>query len=369
MGFLKRDFKVIVAGQDVSSRFYPRLKSVSVDRSAGQSTDSASLTLADPNGTTFLPNDRAPIEIHLGGQWAFTGFVTEVTCSIGKDSGREIEISADSVDHGAKPKEPSLRHKDRGTLSAVAQEFGSKAGLSVQVLGSIAGIERDYWLQQNESFLSWGQRIAREVGGTFKVIGNRAFLAARNEGLSASGQPLTPIVAAWGDNLLSAKVTPIVSRPKFNQVKLCYFDIGKAEKVEVPVDTGLGDVNAVLRSTHSVANKSQAEQRGKAHGKESDREKGQGDVTIIGDARAEPEALCILRGVRPGVDGAYRIDTVQHKADKGGGFTTTLQLRQPQQGAGTDSRGSKTASAGDALTASNNLALDTTAADPNSNIA
>lgn len=369
MNFIKRDYKVIIGGVDVTSRFYPRLLDLSIERAAGQATDSADIKLADPDGTTFMPSDRAPIDIYLAGHWAFTGFVTEVSCTLDKKGGREMNISAESADHGAKPKEPSLRHKDKATLATVAQEFGAKAGLSVQVLGSIASVEREYWLQQNESFLSWGQRMAREVGGTFKVIGNRAFLAARNEGLSASGQPLTPIAATVGVNLLECNVTPIVSRPKYKNVKLSYFDIAKGEKVEVEMDTGITDVDVILRSTLAVANKDQAEQKAKSLSKESDREKGQGSVTIIGDARAEPEALCILSGMRPGADGAYRIDAVSHRLDKGSGFTTTLQLRQPQQGAGTDSRGSKTASAGGALTAPNNLALDTTAVDPNSNIA
>ena len=360
MNFLKRDFKVLIAGTDVSSRFYPRLLDLAIERAAGQAADGATLTLSDKDGMTFLPSERAPIEVYLAGHWAFTGFVNRVSCKIDKAGGRTMTIGAESVDNGAKPKEPALRHKDKAKLADVAKEFGSKAGLSVQVLGSIADVERDYWLQQSESFLSWGQRMAREVGGTFKVIGTRAFLAARNEGLSASGKPLTPINATVGLNLIDGDVTPIVSRPKYKNVKLSYFDIAKGEKVEVDMDTGITDVDTILRSTLSVANKEQAEQKAKALGKESDREKGRGTVTIIGDARAEPEALCIISGFRPGADGAYRIDAVSHKLSKGGGFTTTLQLRQPQQGAGTDSRLPATSSSADPLTAANNSALNTT---------
>lgn len=339
MAYIANVYKVIVGGQDVTSRFRPRLKSLSVERSAGQAADSASLTLADPNGTTFLPQDRAPVEIHLAGQWAFSGFVTEVSCELDKKGGREIKISASSVDQGAKPKQPSLRHKDDASFSDVAQEWGSKAGLQVQVLGSIASVNRKYWIQQNESFISWGQRTAREVGATFKVIGNRAFFAARNEGLSASGRPLTPIDAVAGLNLISASVTPIVSRPKYKQVKLSYFDIAKGEKVEVDIDTGITDVDAILRSTINMADLDQAEQKAKALSKESEREKGQGTVIINGDARAEPEAVCNISGFRPGVDGSYRIHAVSHSLSKSDGFKTSLTLRQPQGAAGKDTRG------------------------------
>jgi phage protein D len=75
------------------------------------------------------------------------------------------------------------------------------------------------------------------------------------------------------------------------------------------------------------------------NGKEaSDRNKGEGSVVIDGDSGATPEGLCIVVGARPGIDGAYRIDTVDHELSRDSGFTTTLSLKQPQGSAGTDTR-------------------------------
>jgi phage protein D len=340
MSVIRGVYTVTVAGQDVTGRFAPRLKSLTITRAAGEATDSASLVLADKDGKTFLPQDRATVEITLNGQWAFSGFVSEVTCTIDKSGGREMNISASSADQGGKVKEPVLRQKDDTTLSSVAQEWGSKAGLSVQVLGSISSVQRKYWIMQSESFMSWGQRTAREVGGTFKIIGNRAFLAARSEGLSASGRPLTaiPVRGGPGGNLKSGSVTPIISRPKYKNVKLEYFDRAKGERVEVDVDTGVTGIDVTLRELITAADEDQAKQKAEAKGKESDREQGQGSVVIIGDARAEPEAECSVSGFRPGVNGTYRIHSVSHKVDKSGGFETTLELRQPKGGAGVDSR-------------------------------
>jgi len=330
MGFRKGTYKVLVNGQDVTSRFSPLLLDLTVDRSAGRAADSCTILIANPYGTRVsVPGERASISIFLNGQWVFEGFVTEVQCDIGKGEGRTIEITGSSIDQGSKAKEPGLRSLDKMSLSSAAQQLGKKAGLSVQVSGSISSVERDYWLQQNESFVSWGQRIAREVGGTFKVIGSRAFLTARNEGLSSSGRPLTTIDATFGVNLLSASIRPIVTRPRFNKVKISYFDVAKGERIEEEIDTGVEGVDTTLRHLLNSATKDQAKQRATALGKESDREKGQGDVTIVGDARAEPEALCNVSGVMPGADGAYRIDALQHKLSKKG-FTTSLTLRQPQ---------------------------------------
>ncbi|CAM5389003.1 hypothetical protein ATER59S_01869 [Aquamicrobium terrae] len=171
---------------------------------------------------------------------------------------------------------------------------------------------------------------------------------------------LTTISAAWGANLLSADVTPIVSRPKYKNVKVSYYDTAKARRVEVDVASGVTDVDSILRTVLSAANEGHAKQKAKSLGKESAREQGQGNAKIVGDPRAEPEALCALSGVAPGADGTYRIDAVTHDVDGEGGFETTLDLRQPQGGAGKDKRKPK-AGKSDPLTKANNSALDTTA--------
>lgn len=336
--FIRGSYKVVIAGRDVTSLFNPILKELEVQRSAGEASDTCSITLADKDGLVLLPKKREPVLVELNGIWAFEGYVSDVNSTGSKGDGRKLKVSASSIDQGGKAKEPSLRHKDKGTLQQVAQQWGQKAGIQMRVLGSLAEVERDYWLQQNESFVSWGQRIAREVGGTLKIIGNRGFLSPRNEGISASGRPLTPIKAAWGVNLEEWDISPIIARPKYNKVALSYFDRSKGERVEIDVDTGIADVDTKLRSLLTVANESQARKRGEAHGKESDREKGGGTVTIIGDATAEPEAVCTVVGTRSGIDGAYQIDTVTHKVTKSDGFSTTIGLKQPKGGAGTDAR-------------------------------
>lgn len=337
MSIIKNQYTVLVNGTDVTSRFNPLVTSISVERAAGKAADTATIVVANPGGAVFMPQDRDPIEIHLAGVWVFEGFVNEIECSIDKSGGRTISITASSVDQGGKATEPTLRHKDNASFEDTAKEFGKQADLDVTVIGDIAQVQRDYWLMQNESFLSWGRRMEQEIGATFKVLGRRAFFTTRNEGESASGQQLTTIEAAYGFNLLSASIRPIVSRPRFKNVKISYFDTAKGVRVEEEVDTGVGGVETTLRHVLSTATKDQAKQKAKSLGKNSDRDKGQGDINIIGDPRAEPEALCVVSGVMAGADGTYRIDSVSHKVSRSG-FTTSLTLKQPQGSAGKDTR-------------------------------
>lgn len=330
--------QINVAGQDVTSRFDPHLLECKITRASGEAADTCDLKLSDQNGDIVLPGERAPVLVIVNGDLGFTGFVSDVTHAGAKGSGSTLDISCSSIDQGSKVKEPSSKHKDDFSLSDFASEIGKTAGLAVTVAGSIAGLSRPYWGILNESFMSWGQRIAKEVGASFKIIGNQAYLVGLNEGISASGRPLTPVSAIAGVNLLTWSITPIMSRPKFKEAEVSYFDIKKGERVTQKVPTSNSDVEASLRHVIGAANEDQAKQKATGSSKSSDREKGAGSVTILGDILAEPEAMCNVSGVRPGIDGGYRVSSVSHTISKSAGFTSDISLSEPQGGAGVDSR-------------------------------
>ncbi len=338
MSFVSNSYRVELNGQDVTSRLDPLLTSISVTRAAEAASDTCTINLADAEGKIALPGERAPVLVSINGARVFSGFVSDVTASFGKGEGRTLEIGASSVQNGSKVTEPVLRSADDLSFADVARQWGQKAGLAVTVAGSVASVFRPYWIMQNESFMSWGQRMAREIGASFKILGSEAYFVGVNEGISGSGKTLTPIDAVYGDNLISGSISPMISRPKFKNVEISYFDVQKGRRVNVPVETGIDDVDTALRTVISAADEAEAKQKAQAIGKQSDREKGGGSVVILGAEYAEPEAICNIRGVRPGVDGGYRIASVNHNLSKGSGFTTSLELKQPQDGAGVDQR-------------------------------
>jgi len=338
MSFVSNSYRVELNGQDVTSRLDPLLTSISVTRAAEAAADSCTINLADAEGNIALPGERAPVLVSINGARVFSGFVSDVSASFGKGEGRTLEIGASSVQNGSKVTEPVLRSADDLSFAEVAKQWGQKAGLAITVAGSVASVTRPYWIMQNESFMAWGQRMAREIGASFKILGSEAYFVGVNEGISGSGKTLTPIEAVYGDNLISGSISPIISRPKFKSVEISYFDVQKGRRVNVPVETGIDDVDTALRTVISAADAAEAKQKAQAIGKQSDREKGGGSVVILGAEYAEPEAICNILGVRPGVDGGYRITSVNHNLSKGSGFTTSLELKQPQDGAGVDQR-------------------------------
>ncbi|WEK50299.1 MAG: contractile injection system protein, VgrG/Pvc8 family [Candidatus Kaistia colombiensis] len=341
---------ITIDGQDVSSGILPRLTKLSVVDKAGSSSDTCQIELDDTGGALLLPRTGAAIEVMLGSASGvaivFSGTVDEVQCQ-GSASGRSMTVSAKGFDSQGKAKEPQRKHWDDKSLGNVLTEAGQLAGIGdVQVIGALASLTRKYWAMQNESFLHFGERIAREVGGTFKIAGKRAILADRSGGTSASGEALPPVSAAWGVNLISWDISPIVGRPRFKAARVRHFDtkagkyVYETEEIEDP------EAKADLVDRFDAPDADQAKARAGAHKKNAERERGGGTIVIDGTTTPQPEATVILSGARPGVDGTYRIETVTHDFESGSGWITRLEVKQPQGDAGKDGRASKAATGG-----------------------
>lgn len=336
---------VTVDGQDVSSAIIPRLISLSVSDKAGTSSDTVSITLDDEGGSILLPQDGASIEVQLGDMeggvaTVFKGVVDEVRSSGSRGSGMTLSISGKGFDTKGKPKQPQSKHWDDKSLGDVFKEAARLAGIGdAKVAEDLASIQRPYWAMQNESFIHWAERVAREVGGTFKVVGGVAILARRNGGLAAGGAALPVVRAVYGDNLISWDIAPVLGRPRYKKAKARWYDLKKAEWRVEEVEVEDTDAEAEFYTRFSSADDGEAGKNAESRKVDSEREKGGGSITINGTADPQPEGLVVISGARPGIDGTYRIDTVNQEFSRGSGWTTRLDVKQPQEGAGSDTRG------------------------------
>ncbi len=329
-------FSVTVAGTNITTALTPVLISLSVSDKAGTHSDTANIKVDDTNGQIVFPQKGAPMIVALG--WAdggvrvvFTGTVDEVKSSGSRGSGRVMTISAKGMDTTGKPKEHQHRHWDDADLKTVLSDAGKHAGVTnIQIDPALTGIKRKYVEMRDESFVAVGERLAREVGGNFRIVGNTAYLTRRN-GIYAGVTR-----AVWGDNLHSWDISPQLGRPQFGSVLARYYDMDKAATLETGASTALG-AKARHATRHFKPDANEASQQNGSDAATSESDAGGGSVTIEGNTSAVPDGLCIVAGCRPGVDGAYRIESATHSYSRSG-FTTSLELKHPQQGAGTDGR-------------------------------
>ena len=335
-------YTVIVGGLDISSRLLPLLTSLRISDREGTHSDTCELRIDDEDGRVIMPREGDPIIVSLGWEGegmgvVFIGTVDEVQSSGSRGAGRELRVSAKGVDTKGKAKEAQQRHFDNKTLQQVLNDAGQHAGISVRVDPSLGSLKRDWWGMNDESFLHFGERLAREHGGLFKVRGNQAILTAKGGG-SVSGGGMGGVTAAWGDNLLSWDISPRMNRPRHKTTRARWYDKKKAKWEEVDVQVPDQGAIATLHDRYSRTDQDESKNSATNHAKDAEREKGGGSVTIDGTAAAQPGGTCAVVGARPGIDGPYRINGVDHDYNRGGGWTTKLDLKQPQGGTGSDSR-------------------------------
>ncbi|UYO50347.1 late control protein [Rhodopseudomonas palustris] len=356
-------YRVVAGGVDISDVLFPFLQRLTVNDKAGTTSDNAEIEIDDANGVVAMPDKKAPVVISLGrrsrgiGQ-VFEGTVTDVRSIGDRGGGQRLLIIAKGADTTSKVKQSFEKHWDDKPLSAVLKEAAELAGLSKVVVDpSLGKLMRPYWAMNGESFLHFGHRLSEEVGGTFKIVGKTAILAARNGGVSASGLALPTVVGARGVNLIDWDISPIVGRPRYNYVRVRWYDTKEAKWREERVQVNDMDADAELTMRHTRANKDEAKTHADSAAKESERNKGGGSATIDGDINAQPEGGFALVGARPGADGLYKIDQVTHELARGTGFLTRLSLKNPSGEAGKDTRGQKGGKgSGSSLTSPNGLA-------------
>ncbi len=331
-------YNVVIGGRLINALLEPVLLSLSITDNAGTNSDTATIDCDDTDGRMLFPQPGAPVVISLG--WSnggirevFTGTVDEVRSSGSRGGGRTISINAKGVDTLSKAKEGQQRHWDQETVKNILQQAGSIAGITdIKVDPTLAGIVIPYVAANGESFLHLGERLAREIGGNFRVEGNTATMSKRAGDYSPS------VTAAWGRNLHSWDVTPAIGRGRYAKTKARYYDQKTAREFEVKSDTGVGLTYAEFVRREMMADRGAAERATEGDAALAKEKAGAGSVTIEGTTDAVPDGRCVLTGARPGVDGTYLIKSVSHSVSRGGGWTTTLELAEPQDGAGEDAR-------------------------------
>lgn len=323
-------FDVTVDGSSIARALAPILTSISVSDQAGTHGDTANIELDDKGGRIAMPKPGAKIVVSLGWMGAglrevFAGTVDEVRSTGSRGGGMALSIMAKGFDTTSKAKEGQDRHFDDKTVEEIANSAASGAGIKVDVDPQVAAIVIPYIEMRGESLLHFGQRLARMVGASFRVQGERAIIARR-------ASDYTPeVTAAWGVNLHSWDITPFVGRNRYKTANAKYYDkaTGRTETVSTVVDQN-AMTNAGFYRREMAGDRAEAERAVKADAAVIREKGGAGSVVIEGAPDAVPDGLCRVVGARPGIDGSYRIKGITHTMTRGGGYTTAIDLAQPE---------------------------------------
>ncbi len=319
------DWKVLVDGKDVTSKLKPVLISIDVEDKDGTASDTCAIVIDDSNAKTALPNDGGLLAVFIEGAEVFVGIIDKVRSKGNRSGGRQISVSAKGFDSKGKVKDGQRWHKDDATLKDALSNAAKKAGVSIKVDPKLASIKRDYWSPDGASFLGYGQMLARELHATFKIRkGTEAVFVPRGSAM------LPPVTGIVGQNVISWDIEPVTGRPQYKKGIVEWFDRKKAKYDKEELEIGSQKAKATNYIRSRAQDKDQAKENLKGRKSEAERKSGSGSVKLDITPHGKAEAPFIMAGARPGVDGTYRISSVKHHADRGGGSTTSLQIKQPQ---------------------------------------
>lgn len=345
----KAQCQIFVDGEDVTARVDPHLLSVVViDKIGG--IDTCNLELDDRDGRLHIPGAGSRLQVLLG--WhsesfylVFAGMIDSCESGFGrKHGGRRLWIDATGTSQSGNGKTPQQMSwgegvrpgETKGTpikLSTVLQEAAGRAGYSMQIAGKLGAIERDFWSMNTESFHHFGNRLAHELGGAFKISGGVASFVDRLSFTDGAGAALGTINAIWSENLIEWRIKPFASRPSWAGAAAQYFDIQKSQWLSVNKSLGggsgfLGGVKAITQLPAPAPNAQVGGQQNDGAAAASLVQAGTGWCRINGEPQARAMCKLTISGARDGVDGTYSIDEAQHHYLRGGGYTTLCKVWQ-----------------------------------------
>jgi phage protein D len=113
-----------------------------------------------------------------------------------------------------------------------------------------------------------GARASQELGATFKIMGGKAAFVPRNGDNSASGKALTAVMAAYGENIIRWRLSPIQNRARYKASIVRWYDAKKAQWEKETVDIGDRNAQVDLVETRKRADKDPAKDHAKSNAEE-----------------------------------------------------------------------------------------------------
>lgn len=320
------DFRLTLAGQDLSSRVRPRLIGLTLTEKREADSDSLDLTLSDADGLLAIPPAGALLTLALGFAGALVDKgsfkVDEVEHSGAPDV---LTIRARAVDFTSAARNRALKTYRDTTLGAIVQQLAGRAGLQARIAPALASIAIDVIEQGRLSDTAFLRRLGRRHDAVATVKAGNLLFNPIGAGTTAGGTPLptATIQRSAGDSHSFKRI----ERDKYTGVTAYWHDPDSADRQgETAGDTGEGGQQARrLKRTYG----SQADAKAAATAEHNRLQRGAATMSFtlaIGRPDLYPEQRVSLVGFKPEIDGTNWLITEATHSLSDQGLITSMQL-------------------------------------------
>jgi uncharacterized protein len=301
-----------------------RLLALEVTDQEGSQSDTVRILVDDRNGMLAIPPKGSVISVAMGYRETGLSFMGLFTIDTVTLSGwpQQMEIQAKSMDFTKLMKEQRSKHYDKKTLGDICDEIAGRHGLVNGCVGTMAQLKYDSVGQTEESDAHFLQAMADAHDGVFGVKNGVLILRKKAENLQGFA-----IVTRPG-NVMDYQFS-FVDRNAHQGGEADWWDRKEAKRQRTKrygkPGAGRGPSPAKSRVANLETNgEIIAEDRAQSRINSLARAEKHLSMTVVGSQYLRAEMILIVAGVRPVVDGAYRIKSVVHSLT-GDGYKTNIE--------------------------------------------
>lgn len=317
---------VTVDGVPVSGVFMDRLVSLTVTDREGILSDSLEMEFSD--GPPFFQSPRRGAVVNVSISYGITpGFVgsfivdrVDIKCLP-----YSISVGAHSADLRRGLKVQKSRHWDDAAVKDIVTGIAGEHEMEVRISDAVSGHVYDWIGQQDESDLSFLNRLARRHSALFSIKNGLLMWLDRGGGATAAGDVLKaakiylPSIVKGSCSVSESDVD------RYRKVKAYWQDRAGAKRQEVEVDADL-EAEGTYTMGDPFGSREEAEIAAKACAREMLRGLTRTQCKVIGRPALMAGQPVSYFAVRPGIDGReFILETVQHTYTKGQGLQTFLE--------------------------------------------
>ena len=319
------DYRLVVAGQDITARVNPRLISLTLTEGREGAADSLELRLSDHDGHLAMPAKGATITLQLGWQGRAlldkgTFKVDEVEHSGAPD---ELHITARSADVTQDARQRTDKSWHDTTLGTVLGDVATRMGVVPRIDAQLAALAVEHVDQTNESDVHFLSRVARQHDAVATVKKGRLVFLPIGSTKNSSGKELDAILLTRSDG--DHHRYHCAARDSYTGVRAYWQDARAAEKKAAIA--GTEDNLKTLRDSYAT----EADAMAAAQAEMGRIERGAATLEItlaIGQPALMVQTPVNVRGWKPEIDGTdWLCKTVEHSLDDNG-LTTRMEMER-----------------------------------------
>lgn len=324
------DFRVELGGKEITSRFRPRLISLTLRESREDNADQVDIVLNDVDGKISLPRLGASLRVFIGwsaGSEVKVGLVDkgnyivdEITAEGAPDT---VTLRGRSADFTGDLKLRQERSFKATTLGAIVARIAGEHQLQPHCAPSLAGVQVDVH-QSRESNMALLRRLGREHDAVATIKAGKLILSPIGAGTTAGGHAIATLSIARrkGDR----HSYTLSKREEADAVSASWYDQDGGSKERITVgQTGTGKHRKHLSRTY--ASEGAARRAAAAELSRRKRDPAKMSVSLaLGQPAIYPEQRVKLSGFKAQINATAWIVAEVEQSISTQGFTTSLQM-------------------------------------------